>query len=33
MDLEVLFLIGLEVTLKIENNLLDINHAILNIKM
>ena len=33
MDLEVLFLIGLEVMLKIENNLLDINHVILNIKM
>ena len=33
MDLEVLFLIGLEVTLKIENNFLDINHVILNIQM
>ena len=32
MGLEILVLIGLEVILKIENNLLDINHVILNTK-
>ena len=33
MGLEVLFLIGLKVILKTENNLLDINHVILNTEM